>query len=187
MLKDIPTPILIGYLPKKTPSRNAWFDGSVVQEVCSVSDCMSKRPDDWIDHWKHNAWGLYDSESLAWEIVGNDRKYDLYALRLFPVVFDGPEILPITIVSSANENLAGYDLLGYDPVGRLDGAMMVFDHSPLSCNQGFQEYQVNRYCLIDERVEAWRITKEIARAAKEHGSWEPGPYCLCEVYRLQRS
>jgi hypothetical protein len=180
---DIPAPILIGYVPKKTMRQNAWFGQSAVEEVCSVSDCMSVRPQDWIDGWKHNSWSLYDSEQLAWDTCrDNPTAYDMYAYKLFPLLFEGTARSPIDVSATSLGDLADYVLLGYDPVSREHG-MMEFCHSPLSCNAGFEQYDVNRYCLIDDLVTAWRITEEIAIAAKDRGSWEPGPYCLCEVYR----
>jgi YHS domain-containing protein len=35
---------------------------------------------------------------------------------------------------------------------------------------------------MDDLEEAWRITREIAKDAKEKNTWEPGSYYLCEVH-----
>jgi hypothetical protein len=182
-----PDPILIGFFPKRTARPDAWFGETSVEEVCSVSDCISTGPEDWINRWKHNmTWWLFDTEEVAWEIVGEDRPaYDMYAYRLFPVVFDGSVVSPVAVEATATGDLSEYDFLGYDPVSREEG-ISDFGHSPLSCNKGFDQYQVNRFCLLDDLNAAWRITSEIARDAKEKHSWEPGPYYLCEVHRKRK-
>jgi hypothetical protein len=179
----IPKPVLIGYFPKKTMGRNEWFRNSRVEEVCSVSNCMSEAPEDRINQWKHNAWSLYDTEDIAWGIIRDEpARYDMYAFKLFPFMFDGGAGLAVSVEPTATPQLVDYDFLGYDPVSR-EADTIEFGHSALSCNKGFEEYPVNRFCLLDDLEDSWRITAEIAKAAKEKGSWEPGPYYLCEVYR----
>lgn len=183
----IPEAVLIGYFPKKTMGKNEWFGSGPVEEVCSVSGCMSRAPENWINEWKHNAWGLYDSEDLAWEIVHDDpTAYDMYAYKLFPFRFDGGAASTVSVDSTADARLADYDFLGYDPISREEAFTFEFGHSPLSCNGGFEQYPVNQFCLLDDLEDALRIAAEIAEAAKNKGSWEPGPYYLCEVYRKTR-
>lgn len=182
----IPEPVFLGYFPKRTMGRNAWFGNAPVEEVGSVSHCMSPGPEGWIEQWKHNAWGLYDSEDLAWEVVRDDAaRYEMYAYRLFPVQFEGATRVTVAVPSTAIASLDDYEFLGYDPVSR-EAGRIEFGHSPLSCNKGFEEYPVNRFCLLEDLEESWRITAEIAQAAKEQGAWEPGPYYLCEVLRKRR-
>jgi hypothetical protein len=147
---------------------------------------MSKGPDDWIDKWKHNAWCLYDTEDIAWEIIHDDPTcYDMYAYKLFPFIFDGGAGAVVSVEPTASGQLLDYDFLGYDPVSR-EAYTIQFGCSPLSCNQGFEQYRVNRFCLLDDLADSWRITAEIAEAAKKTRSWEPGPYYLCEVYRKRK-
>jgi hypothetical protein len=180
---NIPDPIFIGYFPKKTMGKDSWFDKTAIVEVCSVSNCMSKGPENWSASWKHNDWGLYDTEDLAREIIReNPELFDMYAYKLFPMVFDGENSDPMTIKRTASEDIVNFDFMGYDPVSREPG-YIEFGHSPLSCNRGFEKYPVNRFCLLDHLEEAWRITAEIAKDAKDERSWEPGPYYLCDVYR----
>lgn len=183
----IPEPVFIGYFPKKTMGRDEWFGNASVEEVCSVSNCMSKAPEDWLNYWKHNAYGLYDTEEQAWAIVRNDPvSYDMYGYRLFPFVFDGGAGTSMSVQPTAIAQLAEYDFLGYDPVSREEAFTIEFGHSPLSCNKGFEQYPVNRFCLLDRLEDAWLGTAEIAKAAQAMGAWEPGPYYLCEVYRKRR-
>jgi hypothetical protein len=182
----IPEPIFIGYFPKKTMGKQECFANSPVQEVCSVSNCMSEAPVNWFDEWKHNDWGCYDSEAIAWGIIRDDPAlYDMYAYRIFPFMFGGDGDSAVLVELTASAHLAEYEFLGYDPVSRESGTT-AFCHSPLSCNAGFEQYPVNRFFLIDNLEEAWRITAEIAKEAKDQRTWEPGPYCLCEVYRKKK-
>ncbi len=183
-----PAPVLIGFFPKKTARPDSWFGESCVRESCSVSDCISPGPKDWINRWKHNmTWWLFDTEQVAWEVAGQERPlFDMYAYRLFPVVFDGLEVLPVPVESTAAGDLSQYDFLGYDPVSR-EGLTPEFGHSPLSCNRGFEQYPVNRFCLLDDLDFAWRAASDIARDARERGIWEPGPYYLCEVHRRRKT
>lgn len=183
MHMDIPQPVLIGFFPKITecpePFRDAGLD-----EICSVSECISKGPPGWIDAWKHNEWFVFDSEELAWERVPGDRApYDMYAYKMFPIKFDG-DLTPVKVEPTAAGDLTDYEFLGYDMVSRTYSAE--FDHSPLSCNYGHQEFRVNKRCLIDDLAYAWGIASEIAASAKQKGDWEPGPYYMVAVYRKLR-
>jgi hypothetical protein len=177
---------LIGFFPKKTQCPESFSENSPIVEICSVSEDISPGPDDWIDKWKHNTtWWLYDSEDVAWELTGSEREaYDMYAYKLCPVVFDGEKETQIVVESTAEGQLDGYQFLGYDMVSR--SSDNAFECSPLSCNYGYKQYKVNRYCLVDEFEEALRITREIARDSKAKRSWEPGPYYLLEVYRKEK-
>lgn len=178
-----PRPILIGYFPKQTALRTDWLKSNIVEAICSASCCISKAPDGWIDQWKHNlAWWLYDSEEAAVSVAGASRaRFDLYAYRVYPVMFDGAGATPIDVNATALGNLEGYQFLGYDMVSRSMGTG--FECSPLSCNNGCGTYPVNKHCLMDDLDNAWRITQEIARDSEAHKRWEPGPYVLVEVYR----
>jgi hypothetical protein len=181
-----PEPIFIGYFPKKTVGHSHWFNNSVVTEVCSVSECLSEGPPNWVNRWTHNDRWVYDTEEVAWSVVDDDRKaYDMYAYKIYPVVFDGATEEPWAIEPTARGDLSGYQLLGFDVVSR--SCDTSFECSPLSCNKGAERYRVNRYCLIDDLEDAWRICREIAAEAEEQGSWEPGPYYLVAVYRRPRS
>lgn len=181
-----PEPVFIGYFPKKTAGPDEWFGGSAVEEVCSVSCCISRGPVNCIEKWEHNDWWVYDSEEVAWSVIDDDRTvYDIYAYKVFPVVFDGAKEESVPVKPAAQHDLSGYEFLGFDIVNRTCDS--TFECSPLSCNGGFNHYPVNRHCLIDYLEDAWRICREIAAEAKEQGSWEPGPYYLVAVYRKPKN
>lgn len=172
-------PILIGYFPKRTMKCPDWLKAAGVEEVCSVSTCISNAPVGWIDQWRHNEMWVFDTPELAWSIVPETarREFDLYAYEMFPVVFtDGqqqtfqiPEIHVQPLPSS-------FERLGYDVVSRSCGTS--FECSPLSCNNMAEHVAVTRQCLVADEETAFRLAREF-----EAGGCEPGPYYVIEVWR----
>jgi len=191
--------IFIGYFPKKTSTSTEWFETTEVKEICSVSNCISKGPSDWVDHWSHNriTW-LFDTEACAWAIVGCSRAdYDMYAYKVYPMVFDHSNEAAWQI-EGVPEHLENYEFQGFDIVSR-EPEVAGWLHSPLSCNKGCREFKVNAYCLIDDFENALacvkRISSDVAAARtviRPDGSkvyqskWEPGLCYLFEVYRKRR-
>ena len=179
--------ILIGYLPKRIVDLTGDVDAPRypgVDEICSVSECISKSPPDWVDCWLHNTdtW-LFDSPGAAWWVVPEveRERYRLYAYRLGPTLFHEsgketehplPEIKAVPIPAS-------FVRIGYDAVVRhLDDTHIgSFGCSPLSCNYMAEEYPVNRYCLVDDLDTALAMARDFAS-----GNCEPGPYCVVEVW-----
>ena len=179
--------VLIGYLPKRIVDVTGDVDAPRfpgVVEICSVSECISKSPPDWVDCWLHNTdtW-LFDDPGAAWWVVPELERehYRLYGYRLLPTLFHEsgketaltlPEIKAVPIPAS-------FVRIGYDAVGYWDepDSPLNFDHSPLSCNYMAEEYPVNRYCLVDDRDTARAMARDFAT-----GNCEPGPYCVVEVW-----
>ena len=194
--------ILIGYLPKRIVD----LTGDVhaprypgVDEICSVSECFSKSPPDWVDCWLHNTdtW-LFDSPGAVWWVVPEveRERYRLYAYRLLPTLFHEsgketgltlPEIKAVPIPAS-------FIRIGYDAVVHLTEYLrqarrligetedepdspLSFGCSPLSCNYMAEVYPVNRYCLVDDPDTALAMARDFAS-----GNCEPGPYCVVEVW-----
>jgi hypothetical protein len=186
---NIPPPVFVGYFPKitaqrkdlKTDKGEIWLKNEIVEEICSVSDCISKAPEGWIDKWKHNDLWFYDTEAAALEIISKDKeKYDLFAYKLYPLKFNHGTANTIEIKSNAAENLKSYNLVGYDAVQKTEG-VADFGCSPLSCNNACEKYIVNKYCLFDNLDYAYQSCLKI-----EQENWEPGPYYLFEVYRKNK-
>jgi hypothetical protein len=178
---DKPTPILIGFFPKETWRPHEGHFAPVVEEICSVSECISEGPEGWRSKWKHNdAWGLFDTIDAAWSVVEeNGREFEIYAYKLFPVVFDSRGATPIP-VAAVKADIEGFEFIGYDMASNSSGAG--FECSPLSCNGEWKLYKVNRHCLMDDLESAWQATLEIAR----DDTSEPGPYYLMEVWRKRK-
>jgi hypothetical protein len=175
----LPKPKLVGFFPKLPCPKANGIKNKIIKEICSVSDCISTGPENWMDEWKHNTdFWFFDTEELARQIIKKDiDKYYLYAYKLYPLKFDKNGVTPYNIKPKAHGKIVLYLFIGFDIVSRSGGTN--FECSPLSCNYGFEKYVVNQYCLIDKLDGAYKICCEIA---KEDG-WEPGPYYLFEVYR----
>ena len=172
---------LVGYFPKVTHPGVEWLGNASVLEICSVSQCISKGPEDWINHWKHNPLGFYDSEATALEVVASDAgAFDLYAYKLYPFrCLDGIREA-VELPANLDELHTAYELLGYDIATR--STTDFFECSPLSCNAGARDYPVNQYSLLPTP----EVAQHILSAICESGTFEPGPYYLFEVYRKQK-
>src|SRR6266550_639424 len=53
-------------------------------EICSVSDCIARSPEGWIDRWLHNEWGFFNTQVDAQLVPpsGSDG-FAVFAYRLF--------------------------------------------------------------------------------------------------------
>jgi hypothetical protein len=191
--------IFVGYFPKKTSQYQEWLRTPEVKEICSVSNCFSKPPVNWIDHWTHNkfTW-LYDTEDVAWSVVGTSRAdYDMYAYKAYPWVFDRLTEADWQI-EGVPEHLDDYEFLGFDIVTR-EPEVIGWLHSPLSCNHGCREFKVNAFCLIDDFENALACIRKMAADLADaryithpdgmrvfQSKWEPGLYHLFGVHRKNR-
>lgn len=176
-------PVQLGFFPKKVAPRTDWFTNPVVRDICSVSNCISTGPDNWIEKWQHNTttW-MFDSPEAAHGVLEpTDVGFTVFAYRVYPILFDGETHQPWDITPSPHYDLTGFEFLGHDIVSRYGGTN--FSCSPLSCNNGCETIPVNEHCLIDDLDTAWTTAKKIAVESKVCGRWEPGPYCLVEVHR----
>ena len=184
--------MLIGYLPKQFVDGKGEVYGPEypgVEEICSVSECFSKSPPDWVDQWRHNTdtW-LFDSAEAAWSVVPESERdrYRVYAYRILPSLFheSGEETEPPLPELHALPIPDDFTRLGYDAVERAPGGIETggnvpsFFCSPLSCNYMAEEYPVNRYCLVDDLDTAVAMARDFAT-----GNCEPGPYYVVEVWR----
>lgn len=177
-------PMLIGYFPKQGVATPDWLQAQGVMEVCSVSECISPGPEGWINRWAHNEMWAFDDDQAAWAVVpggSSNAAFRMFAYKLFPVQFVGGEQRPFVIPPLAVRPLPdGYRLLGCDVVSRSCGS--TFECSPLSCNHAAEKEKVNRYCLVEDPAEAFRLAALFSRA--EEG-YEPGPYFIVEVWRRE--
>jgi hypothetical protein len=172
-------PVLLGYFPKQLFPSPDRLRARGIEEIASVSLCISEGPEGWHEAWKHNAWGCFANPDVAWSLVPSHQRQDywLYAYALYPVEYwngrekpldvDAPEVMPLG---------PEYELVGLDVVSRSAG--VYFECSPLSCNMLAEEIATNRYCLFSELNDA----RELARSADDNGC-EPGPYHVLEVWR----
>ena len=80
---SLPPMITIGFIPRLVSvveeHWRQWIGKPEVTEICSMSTCMRKPPDGWIERWLHNDLGLYDSESTAWSVCPHASDYEMFA------------------------------------------------------------------------------------------------------------
>ena len=175
--------VLIGYFPKKTARHLDWFRRQGVDEICSVSSCISKEPEKWIGRWKHNEMWVFDSPALAWSVVPEAERegFEIYAYRMAPVKIAEAKEESYTIPPISPEPLSGdFESLGFDVVCCSGGTN--FECSPLSCNQLAEKIPTNRFCLLGELTEALQVARGFDGIA-----CEPGPYFVVEVFRQKRA
>ncbi len=176
--------VLIGYFPKIVVSNPDWLtDAPAVEEVCSVSECISTAPPNWIDKWRHNAMWVYDTPDLAWAVIPDEDRlrYTLFAYRILPRRFDesGETDIPLPQLNVIPLP-SGFISLGFDAVSRSGEAG--FECSPLSCNSLASAYPVNRHCLVNDIDTAIAMAQDFTV-----GKCEPGPYYVVEVLRQENN
>jgi hypothetical protein len=174
------TPVLVGYFPKRTQVPEGWHAAAGVSEMCSVSTCLAPAPEGWIDHWRHNDLGFFDSPEIAQGIIpAGATGFSIFAYRLFPQRYEDGLASPFAITPVSPRPLGStFRSLGFDVVSK--SASHYFECSPLSCNSLAGEVPVNRYCLI----ESLDVAVGLAIRASV-GDAEPGPYYILEVFRDQ--
>lgn len=186
---------LIGYISKSRVIRTQWVSPwpdhpnvgfpcpAPVEEICSVSNCISRRLRGWDDPVHGNALGLYDDARRAWGVVPVESRADfaLFAYRLWPVQFQNGQEEPIQLWwEPAVEPMSDtFVRLGWDAV--VGGNGHTFGCSPLSCNSGAHIVrcaELNRYCLVANERAAIDLARSFSITQPE-----PGPYCVVEVWR----
>jgi hypothetical protein len=176
MLKS--APLLVGFFPKITMPRPEWLRVPSVQEICSVSNCISAGPPNWVEQWQHNSLGFYDSEEIALALVADEpeHRYDLYAYELFLVAANAGKLEDFEIDIAIGQVPSDYEFLGYDVATKSVSAF--FECSPLSCNGAAADFGTNRYCLLDGQSQA-----DAALLQMSIVKYEPG---LCYLFRVHR-
>jgi len=159
----------MGYMAKKLEMAGALENFNApphVEDVCSVSNCISKDFCDYIPFWKHNGFWVFDSPDILRECA-EEGKASLEGMTLFYYeIFEQqynaekgewelftPEPsfpLDVKIPNEAGKKLFGFDIATYS-YGNSP------ECSPLSCNGLANEIPVNKHCLIDDFDEARRL------------------------------
>lgn len=143
-----------------------------------MSECISHGPPAWVQEWKHNEWGMFDTAELARQMAhANSDYFQIFAYQLFPIRWLADQAEHFSIDARLGALSASFQLLGHDIVTRSSSSF--FECSPLSCNNAAEKYAVNEFCLIENRDDAYRVLMEINR----NGHYEPGPYYLTKVFR----
>jgi hypothetical protein len=171
--------VFCGYFPKLiTPARPALnIDG--VTDICSISACLAQAPAGWINHWAHNALGLYDTAELAQSVIpeAEAKSYELFGYRFSRQMFEGGRATPWAVPElPATQPGREFVSIGFDAVSKTGD---FFEHSPLSCNRAAETLAKNQHCLFDTLEEAVAGAMTFS-AGKEY---EPGPYYVAQVLR----
>ncbi len=108
-------PILADYFPKRTSVPADWTTASVT-ELCSVSRCLAPAPEDWVEHWRHNDMGFYNTRRNALSVLPpGAADFSLFAYSVLPVRYSKDRTEPFEIVGEGVEPLpAGFISLGFD-------------------------------------------------------------------------
>ena len=170
-----------GYMVKRVVRRPDWLKANGVEDIYSVSGCISKDFADYIKFWKHNGYWLFDSPEVI-EQVAQEHSIDLAGTMMFYYEvyereFDDEKELwcphqsdqsfATNIRLSEHKTLAGFDIVSSDC-------------SPLSCNSLANEIQTNSHCLVPN----FETTKQLVETGRFNNS-EPGPYRIFAVYTLE--
>ena len=171
-------PVLIGYFPKRRTPAPEELRTAGTEEICSVSECLAPGPKDWIEAWRHNEHGCFDSPDDARDVIGEaPGEFQLLAYRLLPVRFRKGSPEPVEVSPSRIAPLSpDFRSLGFDVVSK--SASAGFECSPLSCNLMALAVAVNRHCLVDGLDAAEELARRFSLEEPE-----PGPYYVVEVLR----
>lgn len=170
-------------MAKFVSSPSGWMTSNRVEKVFSVSAHLSKDFCDWIDHWLHNGYWLFDDPALIQKIA-SEKGIDLSdATWFFYEAFEEqftPDLGWQSIAADSSFALAVMRpeplfLAGYDVVTYSCGNAA--ECSPLSCNHLADEIEVNEFCLIPTFENAFQVV-----AAGRFNHSEPGPYRIVAVH-----
>jgi hypothetical protein len=175
-----------GYMFKQVIQRPDWIKAANVDDIYSLSGCISEYFSDYIKHWKHNGYWLFDSP-LVIEEIAKAASLDLSDMTLFYYevfeqqfdersktwsIFEPEPSFPLNVEKPEQARLAGYDVTTFS-------VNTSPECSPLSCCHLAEEIKVNRHCLFDSFDEAKRSLED-----GKFDSSEPGPFRIFAIYTL---
>jgi len=173
-----------GYIAKKVHASPDWLKAGAITDIYSVSNCVSEAFCDFIPHWKHNGYWLFDSPALIREIAAAEN-IDLSGQRLFYYEvheqqfderrrvwepFSAETSFPTDVQVPASKQLEGFDVVSFY-------ALSAPECSPLSCNHLAESIAVNEHCLLETFADAKQLLESGA-----FKNCEPGPYRIFAVY-----
>ena len=173
-----------GYLSKQLCRAPDWLKNDSVQDIYSLSNCISDAFCDYIPHWKHNGYWLFNSPALLQEVAAAE-SIDLSENQLFYYEvyenqfdehtktwepFEPEKSFETAVVVPGQMHLEGYDVVNFY-------ARTSPECSLLSCNHMAETIPVNRHCLLASFDEAKNLLESGA-----FDNCEPGPYRIFAVY-----
>ena len=178
--------IPIGYMAKQIKPKPDWLKTDQVDEILSVSSCVSEDFADWINYWRHNGYWFFDSPEVI-VAIAHEYSLDLSATRWFYYEayekeydenagawrsFEPEESFATNEVQPTDRRLLGYDIVTFSCGNSAEC-------SPLSCNHLAEHIQVNRHCLLNSFEEAMNFMNDEAYLHSE-----PGPFRIFAVYEV---
>ena len=173
-----------GYIAKKIHSSPDWLKAGTVSDIYSVSNCISKAFCDYIPHWKHNGYWLFNSPDIIRDIAGAEKldlsRFSMFYYEVHEQQFDdelnawqpfGADASFVTdIQAPSGKVFEGFDVVSFY-------ALSAPECSPLSCNHMAESIPVNAHCLLANFEEAKQLLESNA-----FKGCEPGPYRIFSVY-----
>lgn len=175
--------IPLGYMAKFVETSPDWLKAPQVKDVCSVSGCVSRVFADYVPHWKHNGYWMFNSLADLQSVAAAEgislEKSSLFFYQAHNLEFDEQELRwkPYSKEESFHTEVAqepGFRTLGYDVVSYSSGHSP--ECSPLSCNQMAETLSTNEHCLFESFDEAKQ-----ALESNRFENCEPGPYRIVLV------
>ena len=175
-----------GYMAKRVVKRPDWIQAPKVDDVYSVSGCVSEYFADYIKYWKHNGYWFFDSIEII-KSLADEQTIDLLDCRFFYYeVFEEEfndekemwqavrpeEGFRTAVVTPAKKQLEGYDVVTFS-------AHTSPECSPLSCNNLAATIETNHHCLFGSFDEAKAHIE-----AQHFDNSEPGPFRIIAVYSV---
>ena len=176
-----------GYMAKRVEKSPDWLGAPNVDDIHSVSSCVSEAFADYINYWRHNGYWLFDSSDIISRLAEqnsiNLEGTELFYYEVYECQFNeearswdsfGPEpSFALAVEKPASARLEGYDVVsfsaGTDP-----------EHSPLSCNGLAKEIETNRHCLLSSFEEAKDLLEK-----GQFVNCETGPYRIFAVHSVE--
>lgn len=178
--------IPVGYMAKRVSIRPELIDAGHVEDIYSVSGCLSEDFADYIDYWKHNGYWFFDSPEIIREI-SQQHAIDLagtcvFYYEVYELEFDEAEgrwrpfqpdgAFSTNAIVPSRKSLEGHDVVTFS-------AGTCAECSPLSCNSLASHVETNRHCLLDSLERA----QELLVQGTFRNS-EPGPFRIMAVYSI---
>jgi hypothetical protein len=176
-----------GYMAKRVVVRPEWINAKQVDDVLSVSGCVSTNFADYIKWWEHNGFWLFDAPEIITRLA-KAHSLDMNETRLFfyevyESEFDddtkqwkhfSPEpSFKTQVIAPPERTLMGFDVVTFS-------VHTSPECSPLSCNSLAQNIPTNSHCLIATFDDAKRLVEE-----ERFDNSEPGPFRVFAVYETR--
>ncbi len=178
--------IRVGYMAKKVAKKPDSLRTAQVEDIYSVSGCISPNFADYINFWSHNGYWFFDSPEIIRDIAQKNQidltgttmfYYEVYELQYYEdeskwSAFSPEKSFLTNVVVPPQKKLMGYDIVSFQSGNTPEC-------SYLSCNYMAERLKVNRHCLLESLTEAKQLLNN-----KVFVGCEPGPCRIFAVYQV---